>query len=77
MLRILPRPMRGYIRLEDIVTVHRTLLDLSPQQAVTSFISVLQEWPLFGATIFPVSVRLQELIRRLSEAAVTLLIFVF
>ncbi|KAL8585216.1 hypothetical protein ACOMHN_013231 [Nucella lapillus] len=53
-MRILPRTMRTQVRVEDIVTMHKTVLDQSPQQAITSFISVLRGWCLFGATIFPV-----------------------
>ncbi|XP_070180656.1 myosin-I heavy chain-like [Littorina saxatilis] len=53
-MRILPRGMRGNVRLEDIVARHKTVLDQSPQQAVTSFINVLRSWALFGATVFPV-----------------------
>ena len=55
-MRILPRGMRCNVRVEDIVAMHKTVLDQSPQQAITSFISVLRGWDLFGATIFPVCV---------------------
>ncbi|XP_076464756.1 myosin-VIIa-like [Babylonia areolata] len=53
-MRILPRSLRSQVRVEDIVTMHKTVLDQSPQQAITSFINVLRGWCLFGATIFPV-----------------------
>ena len=55
-MRILPRGMRCNVRVEDIVAMHKTVLDQSPQQAITSFINVLRGWDLFGATIFPVCV---------------------
>ena len=55
-MRILPRGMRCNVRVEDIVAMHKTVLDQSPQQAITSFISVLRGWDLFGATIFAVCV---------------------
>nr|KAG5687170.1 hypothetical protein BaRGS_033057 [Batillaria attramentaria] len=46
--------MRSRVRVEDIATMHKTVLDQSPQQAIMSFINVMRGWDLFGATIFPV-----------------------
>ena len=55
-MRILPRGMRSSVQEKDIITMHKTVLDQCPQQAITSFINVLRGWALFGATIFPVCV---------------------
>ncbi|KAH9515344.1 hypothetical protein Btru_014195 [Bulinus truncatus] len=54
-MRILPRDMRCTVRPEEIATTHKTVLDISPHQAVLSFIGLLKNWPLFGATVFEVS----------------------
>ena len=62
-MRILPRDMRPHVRLEDVVILHKSMIDLMPAQAVLQFIEVLKSWPLFGASIFEISVRLQHLHR--------------
>ncbi|BFZ12100.1 hypothetical protein BsWGS_15138 [Bradybaena similaris] len=54
-MRILPRDIRCTIRPEEIATTHKTVLDMSPQQAIVSFINVLRSWQLFGTTVFAVS----------------------
>ncbi|XP_035824689.1 myosin-I heavy chain [Aplysia californica] len=54
-MRILPRDMRCTVRPEEVATTHKTVLDMSPHQAVVSFINLLKNWSLFGATIFEVS----------------------
>ncbi|XP_059160288.1 unconventional myosin heavy chain 6-like isoform X2 [Physella acuta] len=54
-MRILPRDMRCTVRPEEVATAHKTVLDMSPHQAVISFIHLLKSWPLFGTTIFEVS----------------------
>ena len=55
-MRILPRDMRPHVRLEDVVILHKSMSDLMPGQAVLQFIEVLKSWPLFGASIFDISV---------------------
>ena len=60
-MKILPRELRCGVRPEEVATTHKTVLDMSPHQAVTSFISLLRNWQLFGATIFEVSVCLSML----------------
>ena len=55
-MRILPRDMRPHVRLEDVVILHKSMSDLMPGQAVLQFIEVLKSWPLFGASIFEISV---------------------
>lgn len=55
-MRILPRDMRPYVKLEDIVILHKSMSDLMPGQAVLQFIEVLKAWPLFGASVFEISV---------------------
>ena len=57
-MRILPRDMRPHVRLEDVVILHKAMSDLMPGQAVLQFIEVLKSWPLFGASIFEISVRI-------------------
>ncbi|ESO93643.1 hypothetical protein LOTGIDRAFT_119149, partial [Lottia gigantea] len=52
--RILPRDMRPTVKIEDIATTHKTILDLSPQQAVLGFINTLKSWHLFGAAVFEI-----------------------
>ncbi|XP_055956825.1 myosin-I heavy chain isoform X1 [Patella vulgata] len=52
--RILPRDIRPTVKIDDIATTHKTILDLSPQQAVLGFINVLKNWSLFGATVFEI-----------------------
>lgn len=59
-MRILPREMRLTVRPEEVLTTHKAVLDMSPQQAIISFINVLKNWTLFGATIFEVSVSLHD-----------------
>ncbi|CAL1545802.1 unnamed protein product [Lymnaea stagnalis] len=54
-MRILPRDMRCTVRPEEVATTHKTVLDMSPHQAVISFINLLKNWPLFGSTVFEVS----------------------
>lgn len=55
-VRILPRSMRANIKVEDIVAAHQNLLDMTPNQAILTFIEMLKSWPLFGSTLFEVSV---------------------
>ena len=55
-MRILPCDMRPYVHLEDIVILHKSMSDLMPGQAVLQFIEVLKSWPLFGASVFEISV---------------------
>ncbi|XP_041351468.1 unconventional myosin-VIIb-like isoform X2 [Gigantopelta aegis] len=52
--RILPRDLRPSVKVEDVATMHKTVLDLSPQRAVIHFIDVLKKWELFGSTVFEV-----------------------
>ncbi|CAG5127788.1 unnamed protein product, partial [Candidula unifasciata] len=54
-MRILPRDMRCTVRPEEVATTHKTVLDMSPHQAIVSFINVLKHWQLFGTTVFAVS----------------------
>ncbi|KAK0050723.1 unconventional myosin-X [Biomphalaria pfeifferi] len=54
-VRILPRDMRCTVRPEEVATTHKTVLDISPHQAILSFINLLKNWTLFGATVFEVS----------------------
>ncbi|XP_076097464.1 myosin-VIIa-like isoform X5 [Mytilus galloprovincialis] len=54
-VRILPRSMRANIKVEDIVAAHQNLLDMTPNQAILTFIEMLKSWPLFGSTLFEVS----------------------
>ena len=61
-MRILPRDMRPHVRVEDIVILHKSLSDLTPSQAVLQFIEVLKGWPLFGASVFDISVSIFFLI---------------
>ena len=56
MTRILPRDLRPSVKVEDVATMHKTVLDLSPQRAVIHFIDVLKKWELFGSTVFEVGV---------------------
>jgi len=55
-VRILPRDMRGSIKVEDIRAAHHNLTDMTPNQAILTFIEMLKSWPLFGSTLFEVSV---------------------
>ncbi|GAB1607514.1 unconventional myosin-X isoform X1 [Argonauta hians] len=54
-MRILPRDMRPQVKVEDIQAAYKMLTDVSPQQAIMSFMQLLKVWPLFGATVFEVS----------------------
>lgn len=55
-LRILPPYVKDSVRVEDIVCVHNSLMELTPNQAILAFIEVLKQWTLFGAQVFSVSV---------------------
>lgn len=57
-MSILPRDLRCSVRPEEVATTHKTVLDMSPHQAITQFISILKNWQLFGTTVFAVSVSL-------------------
>lgn len=54
-LRILPPYVKDSVRVEDIVCVHNSLMELTPNQAILAFIEVLKQWTLFGAQVFSVS----------------------
>ncbi|XP_036363570.1 unconventional myosin-X isoform X1 [Octopus sinensis] len=54
-MRILPRDMRPQVKVEEIQAAYKMLNDVSPQQAIMSFIQLLKVWPLFGSTVFEVS----------------------
>lgn len=54
-MRILPRDMRPHVNVEEISAAYKALNDVSPQQAIMSFIQLLKNWPLFGSTVFEVS----------------------
>ncbi|KAJ8309061.1 hypothetical protein KUTeg_013935 [Tegillarca granosa] len=51
----MPRDIRTSIRVEDIVVAHKSVLDLTPNQAILAFIELLKKWDLFGSTVFEVS----------------------
>lgn len=55
-MRILPPYVKDSVRVEDIVCVHNSLMELTPNQAILAFIEVLKQWTLFGAQVFSVSV---------------------
>jgi hypothetical protein len=44
------------VNVEDIRAAHHNLTDMLPNQAILTFIEMLKSWPLFGSTLFEVSV---------------------
>lgn len=48
--------MRSNVKVEDIVAAHQNLLDMTPNQAILTFIEMLKSWPMFGSMLFEVSV---------------------
>ncbi|XP_076442783.1 uncharacterized protein LOC143281456 [Babylonia areolata] len=54
-MRILPRAMRGKVRVEEVERGQRQNQHLTAHQALVAFLAVLRHWALFGATLFPVS----------------------
>ena len=55
-MRVLPRRLREFIHVEEIECAYRTLGGISSVQADIAFLDVLKNWPLYGATIYQVSV---------------------
>jgi hypothetical protein len=54
--RILPRNIRELVREDDISAMHKALTGMDATQANIAFMEVLRNWPLYGATMFEVSV---------------------
>ncbi|KAL8567839.1 hypothetical protein ACOMHN_009147 [Nucella lapillus] len=54
-MRILPRAMRGRVRVEEVERRQRGIQHLTSHQALVAFLHVLRGWSLFGATLFDVS----------------------
>ena len=56
-VRILPRHLRD-LQSTEIRAVHETLIGTAPLIANVAFLEILKQWPLYGATMFEVSVSL-------------------
>ena len=55
-MRILPRHLREVVSVLDISHLHQSLIGMSYTGANLAFMDVLKNWPLFGSTVYEVSV---------------------
>ena len=55
-MRILPRHLRDLVDSGDIARVHSTLKGTDLISANVAFIDILRHWPLYGATMYDVTV---------------------
>ena len=72
-MRILPRHLRDLINMEEIPPLHKTLLGTAPTQANITFMNILRLWPLYGATMFDVTVSTELLTTTLQKTSSTAL----
>ena len=55
-VRILPRHLRELIGIEEIEAEHKILNSTTAFTSNTLFIHILSQWPLFGSSVYEVSV---------------------
>ena len=55
-MRILPRHLRDLMQVSEVAVIHKTLAGTPPMAANIEFLSVLKHWPLYGATVYEVTV---------------------
>ena len=55
-MRILPRHLRDLLVIDDIVLLHKTFAGTPCVQINIAFIEILKQWPLYGSTMFKVTV---------------------
>ena len=60
-MRILPRHLRELVDSSDVARVHASLKGTTIISANVAFIDILRHWPLYGATMYDVTVSFKSL----------------